>query len=71
MFLGQKNEVKRSSNVLYFTGEIMLIRGMLNSICTISKTIKKNYFPTDRVYSKIQTRVTANQHIFKRGLSVF
>ena len=40
MFLGQKNEVKRSSNVLYFTGEIILIRGMLNSICTISKTIK-------------------------------
>ena len=24
--------------------------------------------PTDRVYSKQQTRVTANQHIFKTGL---
>ena len=30
--------------------------------------IKKN-FPTGRVYSKKQTRVTANQHIFKSGLN--
>ena len=30
---------------------------------------KKNFFQTDRVYPKRQTRVTANQHIFKSGLT--
>ena len=31
--------------------------------------IKKNFFPTGRVYSKKQNWVTANQHIFKSGLN--
>ena len=30
----------------------------------------KNFFPTSRVYSKKQTRVTANQNIFKSGLRI-
>ena len=33
-----------------------------------SQNDKKKIFPTGRVYSKIQARVTANQHIFKSGL---
>ena len=34
-----------------------------------SQNDKKNFFfPTGRVYSKKQTRVTATQHIFKSGL---
>ena len=35
-----------------------------------SQNDQKNVFPTGQVYSKKQTWVTANQHIFKSGLVV-
>ena len=33
-----------------------------------SQNDKKHFLPTGRVYSKKQTRVKANQHVFKSGL---
>ena len=35
--------------------------------CPSQNDKKKNVFPTGQVDSKKQTRVTANQHIFKPG----
>ena len=35
-----------------------------------SQNDKKKNFMTGRVYSKRQTQVTANQHIFKSGLMI-
>ena len=40
----------------------------LFTLTASSKWQKYIFFPTGRVYSKKQTRVSANQHIFKSGL---
>ena len=36
----------------------------------LSQNDKRSFSPVSRVYSEKQTLVTANQHIFKAGLSL-